>query len=208
MNKLEKILGIIALLGLIFKFAIFHGGSLLLALSLSSLAFLYFYLGFAFFNQIGFKGIFKSESYKGLSKFRIIGAIGVGVALSMICIGILFKLQNWYFATLYLYGGLILALIIIIVTAFRFKKSKGDFYYRIFKRVAILGILGLLLLLISDLAIVKIQFRNHPSYINAYELYLQNPNDKALIKNMHLEYCRATMSEAAFKNYLKQTEYQ
>ena len=206
MNRLEKILGLIVLIALILKLTLILGGGILIVLSLSILAIIYYPFGFALFNQIGFKQIFKKDSYKALSALRIIGAIGVGTALSIICVGLLFKLQHWPGSKINLLAGLITSLIILIIALIKYFKTKGDFYSRIIKRLIIIGGFGLIMLLISDLTIIKIQFRNHPDYIKAYELYMTNPQDESLIKNLDIEYHRATMSKEDFEMYLKYIE--
>jgi len=208
MKRLEKILGIIVLIALIMKFTLIPLSNVLFLLSLSILACIYYPLGFALFNQIGFKQIFKKDSYKGLSALRILGAIGVGTTLSLICVGVLFKLLHWPGAMIQLISGLVSTLIILIVALIRYFKSKSEYLINIIKRICVVGGLGLLLAIASDLTIVRIQFRNHPEYIKAFELYEANPNDETLIKNLDIEYHRATMSEKEFEIYLKYIEKQ
>ena len=59
---------------------------------------------------------------------------------------------------------------------------------------------------ISSLSLVKTQFRNHPQYIQAYELHEEDPTDPILIENLDLEYHRATLTKEDFENYLKYLE--
>lgn len=195
MNKLEKILGFIALAALILKLIPLPGSATFLILSLSLLSIIYYLFGFAFFNQIQFKKIFNKDSYKELSNLRIIGAIAVGIVLAIICIGLLFKLQRWPGARINLFMGLILSLIVLIIALIKYSKSKEDFYSRIIKRLIIMGGFALMLIFISDLTIVKIQYRGHPDYIKAYELYMANPKNIALKNNLDLEYQRISMSK-------------
>lgn len=206
MLKLEKILGIIVVIGLVLKFTLIPGGGILLTLSLMTLACLYYPLGFALLNRIGFKQIFKKESYKGLSALRIIGAIGAGMAFSAICVGILFKLQLWAGANINLIAGLATLLIVLTIALIKYLKAKGEFYIGILKRISIIGTLGLLFICISDLTITKIQFRNHPDYIKAYERHIDNPQDEELKQKLHVEYLRATMSKEEVEMHLKQEE--
>ena len=208
MIKLEKILGVIVFIGLILKLTLIPGAGILLTLSLSTLACLYYPLGFAILNQIGFKKIFKKDSYKGISALRIIGAIAAGTALSTICIGILFKIQNWAGADINLMAGLVTTLIVLATALFKYFKEKGEFYIGIFKRIAIIGILGLILICLSNLTIAKIKFRNHPDYIKAYEMYLNNPQDEQLRQKLHIEYLKATMPKEEVEMYLKHEEKQ
>jgi len=203
MKTLEKVIGLVIIISLIMKLTLIPGGSILAVISLTTLACIYYPLGFAFFNKIRLRKIFKRDSYKGLTKFRIIGAIGIGMGLAAICIGILFKFQHWPGADTYLSSGLVTTLIILIVAMIRFIKSKDNFYKRIFKRIAIIGGFGLILTIVSDSTITKIQFRNHPDYIKVYEEYIDNPQDEELRKKMDIEYHKATMPKDEFEMYMK-----
>ena len=158
MKKLEKILGIVILISLIMKFSFIMGGDILAILSISLLTLIYYPFGFAFFNQIRLRRVFKKDSYKGISGLRIIGAIGVGMGLSPICLGILFKLQHWPGSNINIASGLVTTLIVLIIALIKFSKSKDNYYKRIFKRIAIIGGLGLLLTVLPELTLEKIQF--------------------------------------------------
>jgi hypothetical protein len=203
MKKLEKILGVAFLIALILKLTLLPGGGILATFSLLILANLYFLFGFALFNQIALKDIFKGASYNGIPALRIIGAIGTGSALSVLCVGILFRLQHWPGASINIITGVIVSLIILIIVLIKYFKAKEQFYFRILKRLIILGGLGFILLNLSDSTIIKFQFRNHPDYIKAYELYIKNPQDETLRNNLDLEYYKATMSEKDYEIYLK-----
>ena len=206
MIKLEKILGVTVLIALIFKFALIPGGSFLLVLSLFILSCLYYPMGFALLNQIAFTKILKKDSYKGLTAFKIIGSIGAGMAFSVVCLGILFKVQHWAGANTYLITGLVSILIVLAIALVKYYKAKQEFYIGILKRIAIIGALGLVFSFISELTIVKIQFRNHPNYVKAYEMYLDNPQNEELRQNLHIEDLRTKMSEQEVELYLKWEE--
>jgi hypothetical protein len=120
MNKLEKTLVIVTLVALILKYLAVPGMSLFVVIGLLGLALLYFYFGFALFNGIGFKGIFKKESYIEISKYKIFAAVLVGVSLSMICIGLLFKVQHWFGFSTYLYAGLSLSLVMLVIAVLKY----------------------------------------------------------------------------------------
>lgn len=150
MKKLEKILGAIIILSLAMKVTFIPGGAILNILSLAILSWIYYPLGFAFFNQIRLRHIFKKSSYQGISALRIIGAISIGMALSGICSGILFIIQHYAGGEKMLIAGLGYTGIILIIVLFKFFKRKDIFYKRILKRIAIIGGFGLLLLVFPD----------------------------------------------------------
>lgn len=203
MKMTEKILGIAFLIGLTMKFFLLPLGGTIMTLSLIILSMIYFYLGFALFNQIPLRKIFKRDSYKVTTTLRILGAIGTGIGISTICVGALFKLQHWPLADYNLLIGLILTLIILLIAVFKFIKNKNKYYSQIFKRILIISILGLLLLCTPDMTLIKIQFRNHPEYIKTYEEYSKNPQDEVLHQKMELEYHKATMTKEDFELYKK-----
>ncbi|HRZ42067.1 MAG TPA: hypothetical protein P5228_05120 [Bacteroidales bacterium] len=208
MKKLEKILGLVIIIALLLKLVLIPGGSILTVISLTILACIYYPLGFAFFNGIRLRAIFKKDSYKGVSALRIIGAIGLGMGLAAICIGILFKLQHWPGGDTNLIAGLVTTLIILIIALIKYLKSKSDYYKLIFSRIAIIGGFGLILAILPESTITKIQFRNHPDYIKAYEDYLKNPQNEELRKKEDVEYHRATMSDEEFDMYMKYLQNQ
>lgn len=192
MKRFEKVSAIIFAIAVVMKLALVPGGGILATLSLLTLACIYYPFGFALFNKIKLKDIFSKESYKGISTLRIIGSIGAGIGLATVCVGILFKIQHWPGMITLLLTGLLIALVIAIVALIRLLKSKSDFYKSIVSRIAIIGGFGLLLFFTSDLTIVKIQFRNHPDYVKAYEKYLDNPQSEEAKKQLEIEYDRAT----------------
>ncbi|HOH23434.1 MAG TPA: hypothetical protein PLB61_08870, partial [Bacteroidales bacterium] len=114
-----------------------------------TLALLYYFLGFALFNRIGFKEIFKQESYKDISTQRIIGSIGAGWAISLICLGILFKLQHFPGSKILLIVGLIATLLVLAIALTEYKKTKEEFYIGLFGRIAVISTIGLLTIVIS-----------------------------------------------------------
>jgi hypothetical protein len=203
MRNIEKILGLAFLAGLIMKFTFIPGAGMVITISILLIETIYYFLGFALFNEIPLRAIFKKDSYKGKSSRRIIGAIGAGIGISMICNGILFKLQDWPFALSSLGWGLVLTSIILVIAIVKFFKARSNYYILIFKRIAVIGIIGLILYFTPALTIVKFQFRNHPDYIKVYEQYANNPKDEMLRQKLGIEYRRATMTQRDFENYMK-----
>ncbi len=201
MKLLEKILAILILVVFALNLILVPLSGVLLTIFLLILALIYYPFGFAFFNNIRLRNIFKKESYKNITVLHIIGAIVVGMALSDICIGILFKIQGYPMANFLLTVGLISTLIILIIGLIKYFKSKSSYYSFIFKRIAIIGVIGLLFLIISDLTLVKIQFRNHPDYVKAYQEYTSNPKTPESEKKLKMEYMQATLSEEGFQIY-------
>ena len=96
---------------------------------------MYCFPGFALFNSIPLKKIFRKESYQSLSPAKIIGTVVLGLSLSEIVIGILFKVQDYEGSAIQLISGLFFLTIILIISVIRYRKNKSGFYKNIFKRI-------------------------------------------------------------------------
>jgi hypothetical protein len=185
MKKFELIVGFIAILGIFLKILHIPGGSILTVLAFSTLSMFYYVFSFALFNGISLRNIFKKVSYKDTNAKRIIGAIGLGWALSAILTGVLFKLLFWSGANIQLRGGLYaIGLILPIATIFYFR-NKTDYYKRIFKRIAIYGGLGLILYLMPSSTLVDIYYRNNPEYAELYKKVLTDPYNLELREQLN-----------------------
>ena len=68
MKITEKVLIALAIIGIVLHLNMIPGGSILTILSLMSLSCMYFYLGFALFNGLRFREVFKKENYKNLKR--------------------------------------------------------------------------------------------------------------------------------------------
>ncbi|MFA0964051.1 hypothetical protein AB9P05_19745 [Roseivirga sp. BDSF3-8] len=106
MKTTEQLLAALFSIGLLLKALHLQGANMVTALSLTALSCLYFYLGFALFNGIRLRRLFKRDSYT-MSTWRIIGSVGAGMALSMVVTGILFKVMHWEGSNVMLTSGLL-----------------------------------------------------------------------------------------------------
>lgn len=167
MKKAELILIGLAALALIMKFLHLPASGILTVLSLSSISMIYFYLGFALFNNLRFRKIFKKESYKEISTKRIVGGIGVGLTLSISAIGILFKFQSWPGASVNLIMGIIGLSVVTIISLIKMQKNKDNYYSNILKRVVGFGAICIFLLAIPTKTWLGWKFPNNPEYVQA-----------------------------------------
>jgi hypothetical protein len=187
MKKAELILGILSLLAVGMNLLLVPGGSVLTVLTLSTFSMMYFYFGFALFNGIRLRQISKKDSYKGISTWRILGAAGAGVAISWLIIGLMFKFQSWPGAHFNLGFGLAALSIVTGIGLVKYAKSKSPYYTRIFKRAAVFGGLGLILLIAPKTSWVEFKYRNHPAYVDALKKAMADPDNEALWENVEAE---------------------
>jgi len=144
MKRTELTLIAIAILGFIIGLIGITGGSIFKTLSLGLLALIYFYLGFALFNNIRFRDLFKKNAYSQISKLRIFGAIATGMALSVLTIGILFRIMDWEGAPVMLLVGLPICGIITITATVKYFVDKSPYYSGILKRMVPFTIAGII----------------------------------------------------------------
>ena len=180
MKKVEKILIPISIISLGLNILLIPYGGVLTVLTFSTLSTLYFYFGFALFNDIRLRKIFKKDSYKNISSLKILGAIGAGLALSMTTIGLMFKFQSWPGADFNLIVGLSGMFIVTSVAIIRYTQNKSDYYTKILKRMAIFGSLGIIVFLIPKTSWNKFEYRNYPDYVNAINNSIADPENKEL----------------------------
>ena len=129
----------------------------------------------------------KKESYKELSTFRIVGTIGTGIALSVTTIGLMFKFQSLPGASFNLGVGLLGLIIVTIIGIVKYRKSKSDYYIKIIIRTAILGGIGLILMLTPKASWIEFKYRNQPEYVEAIKKAMADPENKELWENVEVE---------------------
>ena len=107
MKYVERIFIAIFLIALAFAFLDLSGYALFTGISLTALAMIYFYFGFALFNKKRFREIFKKSTYQGLTVKEIGVAIFSGICLSILLVGNMFKVLNMEGATIQTNVGLV-----------------------------------------------------------------------------------------------------
>jgi len=198
MKLTEKIFAVAVVAGLLLTFSLIRGGPELFIISLLGLAGIYFALGFLLFNRIRLRDLTKKGLFENLTTIRIVFAVITGIALSIICVGALFKLMNLPGANEMLMFGVIITLLVSITAIVMRNKI---LVIPILIRTVVIGVAGSFLFFTPSLSIIKLQYRNHPAYIEAYTRYTEDPKNELLWEKSQLEYHRVWMSEEDFKEY-------
>jgi len=181
MKKTEMVIATIAVLAVLMNVIFLTPGTgLVILLTFALLSMLYTYLSFALLNEIPFKAIFKKSSYAGTGALRIIGSIVTGSALGVIVMGMLFKIQSWKGGDMQLGAGLIALSVVVVISLIKFSRNRSAFYFGIFKRSAIYGILGVFFFMLPELGWIELKFRDHPAYIEALKAAYADPENEAL----------------------------
>lgn len=199
----EKILIALAVLIAVLKFFFIPGSGVFMVLIYSLLSSLYFYCGFALFNNIRLRHIFKKDSYVGVSTGRIIGGIALGLSLSFAVIGFLFKAEHWPGTSFHLIVSIFSGVVILIISLIKLFKTKANYYKNAIIKIGIASSISILMLVIPNLTWVKIRFRNHPKYIEVYERHEKDLSNIDLANELWVEYQRATLNEEDFKNFME-----
>ncbi len=187
MKNIEKLFIILVIVSTIYRYVHGIGSILFLILSINTLAILYFCLSFALFNNIKFKNIFKKSSYVNISKRRIIFSIFSGISLSIALIGVLFKIQDYPGADLLLVLGLFASISITIIALWKNNKVKGNFYFNILKRTAIISLIIITLMKIPLKNLLNWQYPNDPEYVEAVIKAYNNSDNDSLWQNVKIE---------------------
>ncbi len=180
MKPTEITLAILAAAAIVLDMLLVPGAGVAMVLLLSALSVLYFWFGFALFNGIRLRDVIKKDSFKGISSLRKVGAIGAGVALAYTLIGILFELRIWPGAGVTQINGLVLLAVVTGIGLFKYTRNKSPYYTRIFKRVAIIGGLAVILLVTPSTTWLAFKYRNHPAYLEALTQALADPRNEEL----------------------------
>jgi hypothetical protein len=185
MKLIERATLIISVLAFILKLLLVHSVNPVFIISVSLLSFIYLYFGFALLNDIGFSAVFRKASYINISSSRILGAIGTGFFLSIIVIGILFKLMIWNGSHEMLTMGSV-GLFMTLVTAglvFLIKRKNLDLFYQgIFVRGGLAILFAGIVFLTPTHSLVRICHRDNPDYAELMIKALENPEDEELQK--------------------------
>ena len=180
MKKAEIILIVLMVLGIIMKFLHYPFSSLIFLLAASSLATVYFYFGFALFNGVRMRNMFKKVSYQEIGVKKILFAVGAGLALSVLLIGILFKLQHWPAADMQLMLGFYSSLLLLTIALVFFLRSKANLFKGIMLRCLLFCSIGAVLVFTTPKTLLSWQYPDHPEYVEACIQLAEDPTNLEL----------------------------
>lgn len=167
--RTEKALSIIAIIGVLFKLMHWPGGGVILVLSLSTLSIIYFPGSFYFFSDKTIK-----QSNRALS-------IVSGIFLSLIPIGVLFKIQYYSGSSTILIVGLMTVPVFLALSIYLKSKASEElktYYNNMILRTTIWSILALFFYLIPSASLLKMQYRNDAELLRLKTLHYEDPYNK------------------------------
>ena len=185
MKWIERILLIPIFIGILFKLRHYPGSGVLLILGLGFLAAFYQFFSFLILNGISGRKIFKAESYKETSAFRLIGSICAGFVFSTALLGILFKIQLYPGASVMVYSSVIGLSIMGATLIFFSLKGRNNFINDNYLRIAPIVFLTFFFYSITNVDIVEFYYGDtHPEYVDAHREFQENPNDPNAERNL------------------------
>jgi len=166
--RTEKLLSVIFLVGLVFKLLHWPGSGILLVLSLSTISILYFPAAFYFFSD------------KDIKRQNLVLSIVSGLFLSLIPLGILFKIMYWQGSQFFLLMGTVTAPIFFVIIYLYKSQIKDDlktYYKNLIRRTGILTSLTILFYLTPTSALLKVQYWDDPELARLKISYFANPDN-------------------------------
>jgi len=178
LKKLETGSITIALLGLLFKFLHWPGGSMMLIMSLGTLSMYYFML------------VQRMPGSTETEETDVVTALLVkiiGFALSIAAIGIMFKMQSYPGASLILYVGVGSLALLGILTMLKYNKTRSPYLWRMFIRIVAFGSVAALLVAFPRETWLEMRHADHPAYVQAVKDSWADPNNEDLLQKVDEE---------------------
>ncbi len=182
MKKAEIILFILIIVAFAMKVMHLPYSSILITFACMMLSMLYMFFGFALLNGIRLRTMFKTESYKNVSIFRILAGITLGFVLSTMVVYCLFKVQFWPYGDQGLFMSLVLfGVALLTIAIFYFLKRRV--FFKINRiRLVLIGMISIGVYSLSNDSLVDMYYSNRPKYAKAYKDYLNHPGDPYYMK--------------------------
>jgi hypothetical protein len=188
MKKTELgLIGLIAL-GILFKILHYPGWAIILIVSVGILSQMYFALGFAIFNCIGLRDLFKSDSYRSTTVSSIAIGVITGLGLSLTLMGLLFKTMSYPGAYFMLYPGMATIGLILIIVLIQKQSMGRSKFTTLITRIVPFFILGAILLCTPRRTRLSWQYPNNPEYIEALVNASEHPENSELQLKVDEEY--------------------
>lgn len=149
MKFFEKVCIVMLLIGVALKLLHIAGAGILITVSALALSAVYLIFGFAFFNNVPVKKMFKKTAYSGVSAVKIIYAIFAGWTLAIIVYGVVFGMHNWPGTEIMLLNGIFMSLLLFIVSLVAQLIKRSTQHYMILTRVVPFMLANMLLYALS-----------------------------------------------------------
>ena len=176
MRKAEIILVMVVILGLILKFLLIPFGGLVTFLSFITLSSYYIY---SFFHQNNLKldNFFLKNIFVRQSEISRLFFLHLGFSITIL--GILFRLF-FYKGSYYVLSLGLLLLMVMQVYLINKRLLTGQFSSGLFRRLSIIGFIGLITFILPSKPLFYFSNRNQPNFVNAVFNAWDHPDSLAL----------------------------
>lgn len=182
MKTTERILVSLFFIGVILSLTSLPGGFITLLFPSLLVSGMYFYFGFALFNEIPLKGLFKKEYHEKIPRMQVTTAIVTGIGLSIAIVGVLFKLQHLPGASMMLFGGVLLSVVSTLLIIVNKGKLQEGFVKRAFQRIVLFGGMSLVLLMIPAKVWIEWEYQDQPELKKVLLQLQDSPSDSLLLE--------------------------
>jgi magnesium-transporting ATPase (P-type) len=187
MRVVEKIVLTVIILVIALKYFSIPGAAALLIVLLMTLSLFYMGLSVVLFNNVTLDDLNKGISKKGISRNRILGSVFTGFALSVIVIGVLFKIMLWQGSGANLLAGMLAIFIPLAVSIIKYSSLKDSFYLNVIKRTSVAIIVAVSFYLMPVEYLWNVYYKDAPEYIEALKKAKENPGDYELKEDVNTE---------------------
>lgn len=151
----EKIMAVLAVIGVIMKFTNDTGGEWFILFGLSCLSLLYFFGGFFIFNEPGSR-----VNTAALS-------LTAGIGFSIASVGIALKLLYWPGSSVILLAGIIFIVPILLLAVSNKQKQENNpavyvYFHNMINRCFIMLLFSCFFFLIPQSVLIRFQYRDNP----------------------------------------------
>jgi hypothetical protein len=184
--RTEKIVAAFILLGFIFRFFHIPGSAIILTVSLMTISMIYFGGAFYFFCD------------QRLKNQNIALSIVSGFFLSLVQIGILYKVLFWPGGQIFLFLSIISTPVLLALTFFLKTKAAGNlnkYYKNMLLRIGVWALLTVFFYFIPAESLIKYEYKNDPERARLMILTLKEPSNL----NYQKQYYEYMMHEDSMK---------
>ena len=175
MKKNEQAFVLIVIIGLLLQLSLLAFGQWIMLIGIGLLANIYLF---------GFSSLLNNESYRQFSQNRKLLKNTQAYqyippyAMLLLMIAMLFKFNAWPGANMILAIGLVM-LISGIIFVLKTTSETKDWKMGVYKRAAIIGLLGMTFITLPEFFFFEIVHRDHPDYIEATKNFYKEPQNEA-----------------------------
>ena len=131
MRFIEKVFAAFYIIGIIMLVAHLRDARVFMFVGILGLVLLYLFFGFALYNGIGFRTLFKMASYEDIPAANIVIAIIAGILHATLLFGYLFFQNHWPGGELLLEAGVLSTIALSAFIYIKDRKTSLTFYKRV-----------------------------------------------------------------------------